>query len=100
MVGYAESLCRIVTDFSVTQLTDGKILTEIMTVSDYIVVFIGILIMFMVALVKKNADYRKAIWQKGVLCAYGIIALLIMVIIVFGMYGIVYEGKEFIYIRY
>ena len=40
---------------------------------------------------------QKAVFDKGVVISYGAIALMIAIVIIFGMYGIGYEGKDFIY---
>ncbi len=68
--------------------------------ADYVVILLGIMFVMVVEFVGRKVNYRKAVFEKGTAFSYGIIAVMIAVIIIFGMYGIGYEGKEFIYIRY
>lgn len=68
--------------------------------ADYVVILLGIMFVMVVEFVGRKVNYRKAVFEKGAAFSYGIIAVMIAVIIIFGMYGIGYEGKEFIYIRY
>lgn len=69
-------------------------------VADYVVVLFGIVTVLLVELIGMKTDYETAIFKRGTIVSYGIIAVMIAVIIIFGMYGIGYEGKDFIYIRY
>lgn len=98
--GYFKSLYVMITEFSVAELMNSGILVNAIGSADYVVIFIGISIMFVVALIRRKMDYEKAILQRGVVFSYGLIAVMIAAIIIFGMYGIGYEGKDFIYIRY
>ncbi len=97
---YFKSLYLIVTDFRISSLVDGSLLKLGIGMADYVVILLGILVMFVVGLAHKNTDYKTTVLSKGIVLSYVVIAVMIAVIIIFGMYGIGYEGKEFIYIRY
>ncbi|MBR2696519.1 MAG: MBOAT family protein [Parasporobacterium sp.] len=67
-------------------------------VSDYIVLIIGILIVFAVSLYKnKNGDIREGITGLAKPGKYAIWIVLIIVVIIFGTYGIGYDSSQFIY---
>lgn len=97
---YFKSLYIMITDFKIEGLFEGceKVLN--ISNADFLVLLCGILLMFAIALWKEKHSYKEAVFNKGICFSYGIIAVMIFVTVVFGMYGIGYEGKDFIYVRY
>ena len=79
-------------------VADGGLLDLGISVSDYIVIGIGVLILFGVSLYKnKNGDIRKAITKKAPAVKYALWAGFVIVILIFGTYGIGYDSSQFIY---
>ncbi len=96
--GYIKALRLMITDFSVAEF--GLLPKAFMSNADMCVIIIGVLVMLIVGICKEKANYDKLIFNRGVVFTYSIIAVLIVAVIIFGMYGIGYEGKDFIYLRY
>lgn len=76
----------------------GGLLDLGITAADYIVLGVGVLILFGVSLYKnKNNDIRGAITKKPVAAKYALWAVFVIVILIFGTYGIGYDSSQFIY---
>ncbi len=86
------------TEFNWGILFDGSLLTIGLTVADYAVLGVGLLIVFGVSLFKANkkASVRDTLYQRSTLF-YSVMALLILVILIFGAYGIGFDSSQFIY---
>ena len=77
---------------------DGGLLDLGISLADYIVLGVGILIVFAVSLYKnKHGDIREAITKKARPAKYTVWVLLFLVILIFGTYGIGYDSSQFIY---
>ena len=69
-----------------------------LTLADYAVVLLGVLTMLLVSLKQRSGSVREAIWQKNsALLRYAIIGAMVLVILIFGAYGIGYDSAQFIY---
>ncbi len=96
--GYISSLIKMVTDFKMSDIS--YVSEALLDKADMIILILGLLLMFIASICKEKSDYNKLVYSKGVVLTYAVIAILIMITIVFGMYGIGYEAKDFIYIKY
>lgn len=66
--------------------------------SDYIVLGVGVVILFLVSLYKnKHGSIRQAITEKVRPEKYAIWVLLFLIVLIFGIYGIGYDSSQFIY---
>ncbi len=87
----------IFTQSHLSQLNADAFIGMGITVSDYLVVFIGMLVLIAVSLIGRSGSVREKIACKPAvvrfLCWYG----LFMAIIIFGAYGIGYSASQFIY---
>lgn len=81
-------------------LVDGSMLKLGMEMTDYIVVCAGILVMFIVSLLQRNESVREQIARRSYGLKLLIWAVLVICIVVFGTYGIGYDGSQFIYNRF
>lgn len=83
-------------DFSV--FTNGSLMEIGLTGADYLVLIIGLFIVLGVSICKlKVGSVRDALAAKGSVCFGSVMAVLFVVIIVFGAYGIGYDSSQFIY---
>ncbi len=86
------------TKYNFSIFTDGSLLQVGLTVADYMVLVVGLLIVLGVSIVKlRVGSVRDALANKTTFGFYGIMALLFVGIIVFGAYGIGYDSSQFIY---
>ncbi len=77
---------------------DGGLMHLGLSIADYIVVFVGVLIMLAVSLKQRGGSVREAIWQKNSpALRYALMGAMVLVILVFGAYGIGYDSAQFIY---
>ena len=95
---YARSLGLIFTDMHMSDI--NVVTAAFLDNADMIVLILGLVTMLIVGICKEKADYNKMVYSKGVVFTYALVAVMIIVTIVFGMYGIGYEAKDFIYIKY
>ena len=98
--GYFVSLSLIVTDFSVGRLINMNFSELGLDFANWIVVLVGVLAILVVDFVGRKRSYASVVFNRGTWVSYGLIAVLLVIIVIFGMYGIGYEGKAFIYSKY
>ena len=79
-------------------VASGGLLDLGVSLTDYIVLGVGVLILLAVSLYKnKNGDIRNGITRKAIPAKYALWAVLVLVILIFGTYGIGYDSSQFIY---
>lgn len=88
--GYFKSLWLMISDFHISKIFDMSL--GIAT-ADVVLVLVCMFSLFVISLIKKDR-------KRGIIASYAMIAIMIFATVIFGMYGIGYEGKEFIYIKY
>ena len=64
---------------------------------DYIIIIIGILLMLSVSLVQRKGSVRERIDKKSFMVKFCIYYILIFSILLFGAYSIGYDASQFIY---
>ena len=77
--------------------TDGSILSLGLSGADYIIILVGILVMFAVSLLACRKTVMDRLEKRGYAAVYACFALLIVLTLVFGAYGIGYDSSQFIY---
>lgn len=87
----------IVTNFNGSMLFDGTLLNLGITGYDYIVIFVGVLIVLAVSIYNEHGNIREGIAAKPAPVRYAVPWLLFFVIIIFGAYGIGFDASQFIY---
>ena len=70
------------------------------TTADYLVLAVGVVILFVVSLASRTTDIRDRILAKDEIVWYPVLALLFVTILIFGVYGIGYDSSQFIYNRF
>ena len=92
MVGTMFTKC----DFSI--FTDGSLLNLGITLADYMVLIVGFIIVLSVSLYKYHrGPIRETLAAKPAFVYYGIMAVLFILVIIFGAYGHGYDSSQFIY---
>lgn len=85
------------TDFNISDITGGELLNIGLTVNDYILLAVGVLIMFTVSMIQRKGSVRTQISKRGYVFEYSVFAVLFILILVFGAYGIGFDASQFIY---
>ena len=86
------------TKVNLSVFTDGSLLEVGLSGADYIVLAVGLIIVLGVSMIKvRVGSVRDVLAQKPAICFYGLMAVLFVIIIVFGAYGIGYDASQFIY---
>ena len=66
--------------------------------ADYLVLFVGLIIVLVVSICKARVgSVREVLYQKPAVVWYGTMAVMFLIIIVFGAYGVGYDSSQFIY---
>lgn len=68
-----------------------------LTTNDYIVVFVGVIIMFLVSMIQRKRPVREYIHAKPYIVRFLVYSFLLLSVILFGMYGVGYDATGFIY---
>lgn len=82
--------------FNIGEIFEGGLTKLNVSLVQYIVIAVGILIMTAVSRLGKDKPLREKLWERPVL-GNAIMALLCIVILVFGCYGLGYDASAFIY---
>ena len=92
-------LKRIFTRFNLVGAIKANEFTTIgLDVSDYIILFISLILLFIVGLLKeKNHDIREDISKKNIVLRWGIYYAIILACLIFGAYGSGYTNAEPMY---
>lgn len=85
---------KLITDFRITEV--GWVFT-LAEQADYVILGLGIFLMYLVGKKKKNADVREYLYACPAVVKYGVILGMFFSIVVFGAYGIGYDATQFIY---
>lgn len=88
------------TTFNPWVLWNGTMLDLGLSVWDYVIVFAGVVLMFSVSLMSRRKDMRLILEEKPGPVKWIVFYLLVMVIIVFGAYGMGYDAGSFIYTQF
>lgn len=98
--GYIESILLVITDFSIERLVGMEFTQLGLDKANWLVVLLGVILILVVDFIGRKRSYDEIVLKKGIVVSYSLIAIMIVIIVIFGMYGIGYEGKAFIYSRY
>lgn len=86
------------TQFNPRIFVDGSLLSLGIGVADYVVLLVGFVIVLGVSMVKvRVGSVREALYAKPAFVYFGVMALLLVGILIFGAYGIGYDSSQFIY---
>ncbi len=76
---------------------NGAILNLGLDYKDLIIATFGIMLLFIISLLKQKYKIREVIREKGIITKYCIWISLIVFVLVFGYYGTGYDAASFIY---
>lgn len=92
---------NIFTNFKLDYLFSEKIFNLAIDLHDLVIVFIGIMVIFVISILKeKNINIREKIAKKPIYLRWAIYYLLIFFIIIFGAYGVGYISIDPIYANF
>ena len=84
-------------DFDIAVISVSSLTALGLSVADYAVILIGVLIMFIVSMLQRRESVRIRLEKKGYVLETITFAVLFICIIIFGAYGIGYDASQFIY---
>lgn len=87
----------IFTDFDISAVTKQELLDLGLSGKDYIVVFLGVVLMFVVSMCGRNGSVREKISRRPYILRYGIFVALFFAVLLLGSYGVGFDAKQFIY---
>lgn len=85
------------TKLNINELFTGSLLKLSLSVSDYIVLLIGVIVLISFSLVQRSGSVREKISSRPFILRYAVYILLFFSIIIFGAYGIGFDSNQFIY---
>jgi hypothetical protein len=86
------------TSFNIGALFNGSLLNIGLSASDYVVLIVGFAVVLSVSILKrKYGNVRDLFYNKPYFAFYNVMAVLLVVILVFGAYGTGYDSSQFIY---
>lgn len=87
----------IFTKWNFNELFNGSLMQLGLSSLDYLIIVIGVFLMFIISIKKKSGSIREMIAKKPAIVTFGIYYLLIFGIILLGAYSIGYDASQFIY---
>ncbi len=87
----------IFTNFDITRLTVEEFLYFNLTVADYVIVAVGVIIMLWVSLMQRKGSVRVRLEKKNTVVRYTVYAVMLLSVILLGAYSIGYDATQFIY---
>lgn len=85
------------TQFRWNQVTVQELVDLGLGKKDYLVVFLGVLLMFAVSMMGRRGSVRERISKKPYVVRYGIFLVLFFITLLFGIYGVGFDARQFIY---
>ena len=87
----------IFTDGKYFDLISGGLFDLGLTAADYILVAVGVLIIFYVSMKQRKGSTREMLLRSPVAVQCAVTAILLIAILIFGAYGVGYDSSQFIY---
>ena len=78
-------------------LYDGSLLKIGLAIEDYIILILAVTLVFTVSILQRKGEVRMAIRNNKLVVRQGLIYALLILILVFGVYGIGFDSNQFIY---
>jgi len=79
------------------QLFDGRLMALGLTISDYVVLIMGTVVLMGVSLAGRNGSVREKLAAKPVPVRYAVVYGLFLCTLIIGAYGVGYDSSQFIY---
>ena len=85
------------TVFNYHELFNGSLLNLGLSLADYLVLLMGLVVLVTVSLIQRTGSVRAKLAAKPHMVRYALYYGMIIVIIVLGAYGVGYDSSPFIY---
>jgi D-alanyl-lipoteichoic acid acyltransferase DltB (MBOAT superfamily) len=85
------------THFNINQFSTSELLGLGLNQADYIILLLGVLLMFTVSMKSRKQDIREIIIHKPYIIRYSVVVVLFFSILLLGNYGIGFDVQQFIY---
>ena len=96
-----EMFYKMLTNFSLDSIFNGTVFQLGIGRGDFLVIIISVILLFVIGILKeKGIDIRKSISKKNIILRWSIYYALILIIIVFGAYGVGYKPVEPMYAQF
>ncbi|MDF2539730.1 MAG: putative rane protein [Herbinix sp.] len=90
----------IITKGNYQELFQGGLMQLGLTLSDYIVVIFGVVLLLMVSLLQRNGSVREKLAAKPYIIRYATYFAILLAILILGAYGVGYNASQFIYSQF
>ena len=90
----------VFTKWNWNELFNGGLLGLGLTISDYVVLLLAVLLILYVSLASRSKSYRDILAAKPLTVRYLTYFVLIVSILIFGAYGVGYDSSQFIYSQF
>ncbi len=91
---------RMFTRFWKHPVTGQELLDLGLTKPDYVILLVGVLLLFFVSLLGRREDIRERLWKRPYVIRFTAFTLLFLAVILLGQYGHGFDAQQFIYNRY
>ena len=85
------------TDWNVNIFFDGSLMNLALSASDYAVLLAGTLTLFTASMLGRKGSVRERILNRSPLLSCAMTVALLLIVVIFGAYGIGYDASQFIY---
>lgn len=85
------------TDWNYEVLFNGALLNLGLSMENYIVIFVALVVVLIVSLIQRTGSVREKLEKQPVFVRYATMYALIIATLVFGAYGVGYDATQFIY---
>lgn len=76
---------------------DGSMLQIGLSMADYMVLLLGVIVMLMVSLIQRSGSVREKIGKRPYPVRFALALILFIIVLVIGAYGVGYDSSQFIY---
>ncbi len=94
---YFKQYATVFYKWNISALIDGSLLKIGLSVTDYIILAVGTVVLFAVSMVGRSGSVREKLEQKPALLRYTLFTLLFLAVLLLGAYGMEYNASQFIY---
>ena len=71
-----------------------------LSMADYMVLLLGVIVMLMVSLIQRSGSVREKIGKRPYPVRFALALILFIIVLVIGAYGVGYDSSQFIYVSF
>jgi len=90
----------IITKWNVDELFRGGFMQLGLTISDYLIIILSVVLLLMVSLIGRSGSVRQKLYQRPFVLRYATYFALFLAILILGAYGVGYDSNQFIYSQF